>query len=64
MGSYDKLSEASLEQLTRILFGSEPIDLDDGAFDKIYSKKSGELNAIGTSRTKAEKEMLKIYLDV
>ena len=40
VGSYDKLSQATLDDLCRILFGSVPIDISDDAFDKIYSKKS------------------------
>ena len=55
MGSYDKLSELTLEELSRILFGSEPINIDNNAFDKIYAQKKGELKAFD-ERSKQEKD--------
>jgi hypothetical protein len=64
MGSYDKLSEATLEELSRILFGSEPINLDNEAFDKIYSKKGPELAAREGTLHGDASERLKLYLDI
>lgn len=64
MGSYDNLSQASLQQLSNILFGSQPTNIHNPEFDKIYSKKFDIYGLRSKTLSATEAMLLSIYDDV
>lgn len=64
LGSYDNLSQATFPQLCNICFGSQPTNIHNPEFDRIYSKKFDVYGLSHKNLTASKEMLLSIYDDV